>query len=93
MKLFFSDSVKRIPGEVRAMKGMTGELLEKVEDKLDTLTAKMDLLERDNRVLRQNQSLVTVRLSRYLPVDSTYGLELLFKVIVNIIPDIDFVPF
>ena len=52
------------------------ELREAVTQNSDILT----VIEKDNRLFRLTQQVNSVRISRYLPVDSPKGLRRLFRV-------------
>ena len=72
--------VGKITQDFRETKSLTGEGLVELGKKVDKLTGLVTIIERDNRGLRQNLEVVSVRVSRYLPMNSVRGMRRLFRV-------------
>ena len=77
---YLSDAVQRIPAEFRNFKMIQGEALQRLETLLAENNSLLEILERDNRSLRQREELLTFRVSRYLPINSRRGMRRLFRV-------------
>ena len=66
--------------EFKKIKTGTGKGFTELREAVNQNNELLNVIEKDNRLFRHTQQITSVRISRYIPVDSPKGLRCLFRV-------------
>ena len=72
--------MKRIPDKLRVTSNMTGAAIGQLKDIAERNFEVLQMIEKDNRLLRHTAAVKSVKLAEWIPFDSDKGLRRFFRV-------------
>ena len=72
--------VKRLPDKIRVQANMTGSAMSQLKDVAERNYEMLQMVEKDNRMLRHTAAVKSVKLAEWIPFNSDKGLRRFFRV-------------